>query len=81
MVKEQLARNGRKDEGRITVIGRGPLYPLFVLSKAAIVLASTVGLEALMMDVSLGVLEIPGSGFVYDYVEQGAAMGLTWKRP
>jgi hypothetical protein len=34
-----------------------------------------------MMGVPLGVLEIPGAGFVYDYVERGAAAGLTWERP
>jgi hypothetical protein len=73
--------NGRLSKGQIQVLGGGPLNPLFVLSRAAIVLASTVGLEALMMDVPLGVLEIPGTGFVYDYVERGAAMGLSWKRP
>jgi len=81
MVKERMGENGRVDGKRVTVMGGGSLYPLFVLSNAAIVLASTVGLEALMMDVPLGVLEIPGTGFVYDYVEQGAAMGLSWKRP
>jgi hypothetical protein len=75
------------DNGRIKVMGSGrdnsgsPLYPLFTLSKAAIVLASTVGLEALLMDVPLGVLEIPSTGFVYDYVERGAAVGLSWQRP
>ena len=73
--------NERPVKGRLKFWVVAHLYPLFVLSKAAIVLASTVGLEALMEDVPLGVLEIPGSGFVYDYVEQGAAMGLTWQRP
>jgi hypothetical protein len=80
VVEEVMVGNGRKTD-QVIVMGSGPLYPLFALSKAAIVLASTVGLEALMMDVPLGVLEIPGTGFVYDYVDQGAAVGLTWKRP
>ncbi len=73
--------NGKSTKGQIRILGSGPLNPLFVLSRAAIVLASTVGLEALMMDVPLAVLEIPETGFVYDYVEQGAAVGLSWKRP
>jgi hypothetical protein len=81
MAADRMAKNGRIAQDRIAVMGSGPLYPLFILSKAAIVLASTVGLEALMMDVPLGVLEIPGAGFVYDYVERGAAVGLSWKRP
>ena len=47
----------------------------------AIVMASTVGLEALLYDVPLGLLEIPGYGYIYDYVASGAAAGLAWNEP
>lgn len=63
---------------RVRVLSNTPLYPLFMLSQAAIILASTVGLEALLFNRPLGVLEIPGAGFVYDYVSSGAALGLSW---
>ncbi len=66
---------------RITVLGQAPLYPLFTVAQAAIVLASTVGLEALLFSLPLAVLEIPGAGFVHDYVSAGAALGLDWQRP
>lgn len=58
-----------------------PLYPVFALGQAAIVFASTVGLEALLFNLPLGVLEIPGHGFAYDYVERGAARGIFWEQP
>ena len=60
----------------IYILQQVSLYALFPLAKAAVVMASTTGLEALMMEVPLGVLEMPGTGFVYDYVSSGAAMGL-----
>ncbi len=63
-----------------TVLGQSPLYPLFLLSQAAVVMASTAGLEALLFGVPLGVLEIPGVGFVHDYVSGGAAVGLCWQQ-
>jgi hypothetical protein len=66
---------------RVVILGACPLYPLFALSQAAIVLASTAGLEALLFGLPLGVLEIPQVGFVYDYVSSGAAQGLTWSDP
>lgn len=66
---------------RVTVLGVGPPYPLFVLSRAAVVMTSTAGLEALLFGLPLGVLEIPRVGFVFDYVSSGVAMGLTWDAP
>lgn len=66
---------------QITVLGQSPLYPLFTLSQAAVILASTVGLEALLFQVPLGVLEIPGYGFAHDYVQTGAALGISWSLP
>ena len=66
---------------RIRVLSDVPLYPLLAAVDAAVVLASTVGLEALCFGLPLGVLEIPGAGFVYDYVASGAARGLRLDRP
>ncbi len=63
------------------VWGEAPLYPLLELSDAAIVLASTVGLEALLLGVPLGVLEIPGRGFLHDFVPGGAALGISASAP
>lgn len=65
---------------RIILTQDAPLYPLFCLAKAAIVFASTVGLEALLLRVPLGVLEIPGWGFAFDYVSSGSALGLRWNQ-
>ena len=62
--------------GRIVWAGSEALYPLCAAADGAVVLASTVGLEALLFDLPLGVLEIPGHGFVHDYVEAGAALGI-----
>jgi hypothetical protein len=52
------------------------LFAALAGAGAAVVLASTVGLEALLFDLPLGVLEVPGAGFVFDYVQGGAARGL-----
>jgi hypothetical protein len=57
------------------------LYCQIRQSLAVVTLASTVGLEALLLGVPLGVIEIPRRGFVFDYVSSGAACGLTWSRP
>ena len=53
-----------------------PLYPLLHLARAVVTLASTTGLEALLMDRPLGVLPIPGHGYVYDFVENAGAVAL-----
>ena len=58
-----------------------PLYPLLGTADAAVIMASTVGLEALLFGLPLGVLELPGAGFVFDYVAEKAAMGLSWSKP
>ncbi|MEM7482272.1 MAG: hypothetical protein AAF481_13935 [Acidobacteriota bacterium] len=62
----------------VEVHSEEPLHDLLGRARAAVVLASTVGLEALLLGCPLGVLEIPGRGFVFDYVSSGAARGLTW---
>ena len=66
---------------RISVLEDAPLYPLLRRSAAAVILASTVGLEALLLGVPLGVLEVPGVGFIHDFVSSGAARGIAWDRP
>jgi hypothetical protein len=66
---------------RIVITSNAPLYPLFRVANAAVVLASTVGIEALMFGVPLASLEIPGWGFAFNYVEKGVAQGLCWSQP
>jgi hypothetical protein len=39
--------------------------------------ASTAGLEALLFGLPLGVLPVPGHGYVFDYVRKDAAHGLA----
>jgi hypothetical protein len=53
-----------------------PLYPLLAASSAAVTLASTAGLEALLFNLPLGVLKLPAVGYAHDYVSSGAAWGL-----
>ncbi len=85
--------HGREDPGefrrliasrrreRTSLFTGEPLWELLAASSAAVVIASTVGLEALAAGLPLAVLEIPGHGFQYDYVESGAASGLSWDAP
>lgn len=74
-------RRGAAAPERVTIVRDEPLYPLFAAARAVVVLASTVGLEALMLGRPLAVLELPGWGFVHDYVRSGAARGLSWASP
>jgi hypothetical protein len=53
------------------------LFEVLAIGHAAVVLASTVGLEALAFGVPLGVLAIPGHGHVFEYVSRGVAVGLS----
>lgn len=71
------ALRGLPSWDRIVYVNDAPLYPLLAAGSAAVVLASTVGLEALLMDLPLGVLEIPGAGFAHDYVASGAAVPIA----
>src|SRR5262249_39136644 len=57
-------------------IADGKLFELLACARAAVVLASTVGLEALVFDVPIAALELPGHGFVFEYVSRGAAVGI-----
>ncbi|HTJ46696.1 MAG TPA: hypothetical protein VL463_31535 [Kofleriaceae bacterium] len=61
----------------VHVIDDAPLFTVLAAGAAAVVLASTVGLEALVFGLPLGVLAIPGHGHVFDYVASGAAMPLA----
>jgi hypothetical protein len=58
------------------VVDDAPLFAVLAAGAAAVVLASTVGLEALVFGLPLGVLAIPGHGHVFDYVSSGAALPL-----
>jgi hypothetical protein len=60
----------------VHVISDGALFAVLAMSRAAIVLASTVGVEALTFGLPLGVVEIPGHGYAFEYVQRGAAAGL-----
>ena len=74
--RERVGRLPHAD--RVEVLTDTPLYPLLAAVEAAVVLSSTAGLEALLFDRPLGVLEVPGAGFLHDYVAGGAAAGLAW---
>lgn len=54
----------------------GDLTSVLEQTAAVVVMASTVGLEALLARRQLAVLPVPGHGWVFDYVERGAALGL-----
>ena len=64
----------------ILVVQDIPLHPLLQIADGAVVFASTVGLEALLFDVRLAILELPEHGFVHDFVSSGAATPLRWNR-
>jgi hypothetical protein len=61
----------------VHVIADGALFGVLAAARAAVVLASTVGIEALAFGLPLGVVEIPGHGFAFEYVQRGAAAGLS----
>lgn len=60
--------------GQVTIMREGSIFAAIAASRAAVVLTSTVGLEALTCGLPLGVLEIPGHDFAFDYVQRGAAV-------
>jgi hypothetical protein len=57
------------------------LHEVLAAGLAAVVLASTVGLEAMMFGLPLGVLALPGHGHVFEYVERGGAVALSATAP
>jgi hypothetical protein len=56
------------------VLKEESLFAVLAMGRAAVVLASTVGLEALAFGLPLAVLEIPSHGHVFEYVERGVAI-------
>jgi hypothetical protein len=60
----------------VTVLPGAPIFAAIAAARAAVVLTSTVGLEALTFGLPLGALEIPGHGFGFEYVERGAAVPI-----
>ena len=70
-------KNSLHHSQRVRILQRVELYPLFAIARASVVFASTVGLESMMFGCPVGVLEIPGYGYVHDYVSSGAAEGLS----
>jgi hypothetical protein len=61
----------------VHVLSTEGLFETLAIGQAAVVLASTVGLEALAFGLPLGVLALPRHGHVFEYVSRGAAVGLT----
>lgn len=61
---------------RVRLVEGASLHELLAAATAAIVLSSTVGLEALLFGLPLGVIALPGYGPVHDYVRAGAAERL-----
>jgi hypothetical protein len=61
----------------VHVADRAPLFAWLAVARGAVVLASTVGLEALRFGVPLGVLPLPGHGHVFEYASRGAAVPLA----
>lgn len=58
----------------VTVLESVPIFAAIAAARAAVVLTSTVGLEALTFGLPLGVMEIPGHDFAFEYVQRGAAV-------
>jgi hypothetical protein len=62
--------------GLVTAAASAPIFAAITAARAAVVLTSTVGLEALTFGLALGVLEIPGHEFAFEYVQRGAAVPI-----
>lgn len=60
----------------VHVAEKDALFAWLAVARGAVVLASTVGLEALRFEVPLGVLPLPGHGHVFEYASRGAAVAL-----
>lgn len=60
----------------VHVAEKDALFAWLAVARGAVVLASTVGLEALRFGVPLGVLPLPGHGHVFEYASRGAAVAL-----
>ena len=62
--------------GKVTVLESGHTFAAIAAARAVVVFTSTVGLEALMFGKPIGVLEIPGHEFAFEYVQRGAAVPI-----
>jgi hypothetical protein len=62
--------------GLVIAAATAPIFAAITAARAAVVLTSTVGLEALTFGLPLGVLEIPGHEFAFEYVQRGAAVPI-----
>ena len=76
----EMALGDLPQSSSILVVQNTPLQPLLQIADGAVVFASTVGLEALLLDVRLAILEVPDHGFVHDFVSSGVATPLSWNR-
>lgn len=73
------ARNALQglDFGSEVIVTRdGDLPFFFSKARAVIVWASSVGLEALLHGLPLGILPVPGHGYLFDYVEKQVGIPL-----
>lgn len=66
---------------RLRFLREGGIHAVLAGSEAVVVWASTVGLEGLLHGANLAVMETPGNGHVFDYVERGAGFPLFAERP
>ena len=66
----------RRELSRNIKLIQGEIFSVLKRADYSIVLASTVGLESLLANVPLGVMSIPGFGFAFDYVREGAGIPL-----
>jgi hypothetical protein len=66
---------------RILIVSDYELYPLLTLADGAVIFSTTAGLEAVLLGVPLGVVDIPGVGYLHDFVTGGAAVPLGWSEP
>ncbi len=60
----------------VHVADGAPLFAWLAVARGAVVLASTVGLEALRFGVPIGVLPLGEHGHVFEYAARGAAVPL-----
>ena len=73
--QQAIAAEGASD--RAFVVEQAPFFTVLGAGHAAVVWASTAGLEALLFGLPLGILPLPGHGYVFDYVREKAAHPLS----
>lgn len=70
-----IARLGFERDAR--VVTSGTLHGTLAAASVALVMTSTVGIDALMFGLPLGVLDIPKHGCAFEYVQRGAASAYS----